>query len=288
MQAPPKSDNEPHPFNRGGLAALSDLETPEWQELFAVLEQEQAEFLAKDTHFRSAGYKWPRDPLHTWSRVWEYPYAYHHLISKRRTWTAPSLPRAVDVGSGVTFFPFSVARLGFHVTCTDTDPVCAEDIPRARITVPHSPGTVDFRLAKGVELPFQDNEVDVVFCISVLEHIPNFENMISEIARVLQPGGLFILTIDLDLRGDTEIGVEKHRKLVTELGRYFELQHREQTIHPADLLNTCNGPYPWKTPVGFDRLWFLFKQRLKPILGKKPHLLLPFFLTVHGLSMIKR
>jgi SAM-dependent methyltransferase len=277
-----------HPFDRSGLAALSDFETPEWQALFSTLEKQQEEFLAMERQFRSAEYKWPRDPLHTWSRVWEYPYAYHHLESTRRQWTAPSLPRAVDVGSGVTFFPFSVARLGFHVTCTDTDPVCADDIPKAGRVMPHGPGKVEFRLSEGVNLPFQDNEVDVVFCISVLEHISNFENTISEMARILRRGGLFVLTIDLDLRGDTEIGVEKHKKLLDELHRYFEMEHAERTIHPADLLNTCNGPCPWKTPVGFDRFWFLFKQRLKPVLGKKPHLLLPFFLTVHGLSMIKR
>jgi 2-polyprenyl-3-methyl-5-hydroxy-6-metoxy-1,4-benzoquinol methylase len=277
-----------HPFDRGGLAALSDLQTPEWRKLFERLEKEQAEFQSYDSQFRSPEYKWPRDPLHTWSRVWEYPYAYHHLLSNQQLRVASALPRAVDVGSGVTFFPFSVARAGFHVSCTDTDPVCGQDLPRAARLMPHVPGRVDFRLSENNALPFHDSEVDVVFCISVLEHIPNFENTISEIARILKPNGLFVLTVDLDLRGDAEIGVERHRQLIVELQRHFKLQHPEKTIHPADVLNTCNGPYPWKVPVGFDRFWFLFKQRLKPVLGRKPHLLLPFFLAVHGLSMIKR
>jgi hypothetical protein len=62
-----------HPFDRSGLAALSDLQTEEWRELFTSLEDQQREFLAKEEAFRSADYPWPRDPLHTWSRVWEYP-----------------------------------------------------------------------------------------------------------------------------------------------------------------------------------------------------------------------
>ena len=73
-----------HPFDRSGLATLSDIETAEWRELYAVMEKEQAEVLAQESRFRSLEYKWPRDPLHNWSRVWEYPYVYHHLRATRR------------------------------------------------------------------------------------------------------------------------------------------------------------------------------------------------------------
>ncbi len=58
-----------NPFKRSGIAALSDLQNKEWEELFYFLEKKQAEFLEKEGEFRSAEYKWPRDPLHTWSRV---------------------------------------------------------------------------------------------------------------------------------------------------------------------------------------------------------------------------
>src|SRR5215213_8923717 len=106
MQSATTTHHE-HPFDRGGLAALSDLKTPEWRELFERLEKDQAEFQASDSQFRSSEYKWPRDPLHTWSRVWEYPYAYHHLT--RRLAASPArAPHVVDFGSGVTFFPFAV------------------------------------------------------------------------------------------------------------------------------------------------------------------------------------
>src|SRR5262249_22624394 len=113
-----------HIFDRGGLAAISDCRNPECQSLFDALAREQSGFLEKESQFRSPEYKWPRDPLRNWSRAWEYPYAYHHLRAFRERWSRPVNPVVVDVGSGVTFFPFSVARLGCDVMCTDIDPVC--------------------------------------------------------------------------------------------------------------------------------------------------------------------
>lgn len=264
------------------MAALSDLETSEWRELFSLLEREQAEFLALESRFRSPEYKWPRDPLHTWSRVWEYPYAYHHLRKWRRSFSGPGQPHVADVGSGVTFFPFSVARLGCQVTCTDIDPICERDLQRAAALVNTGPGKVTFRLCSQDRLPFADEELDAVYCISVLEHIPEFEKTIAEISRVLKPGGLLVLTIDLDLRGDSEIGPVPHRRLVTALREQFHFHFSERITHPADVLNTSNGPFTPPLPRGLAKTWFLFKQRLKPLFGRKPSTLPPFFLTIQG------
>lgn len=72
-------------FDRSGLAALSDLDSPEWLKLFGFLEKEQDDFLTKEGQFRSPGYTWSRDPLHTWSRVWEYPFVFYHLKHSRQS-----------------------------------------------------------------------------------------------------------------------------------------------------------------------------------------------------------
>src|SRR5688572_13728178 len=155
-----------HIFDRCGLAALSDLSEPVWEHSFETLARDQDKFLEVRSAFLDKGYHWPRDPLRTWSRLWEYPYAYHHLervIAERPAGSS----RLVDVGSGVTFFTFSAARLGFHVTCLDIDPICAEAIPRAAKLVPHHPGKVDVALIHDAVFPLDDCEVDVVMSISV-------------------------------------------------------------------------------------------------------------------------
>jgi len=284
-----KTDLRRSVFHRSGLAALSDLNSPEWRDIFSALDREQQLFLKHESAFRSPEYGWPRDPLHNWSRQWEYPYVYHHLRRLGEERTDPIPPRVIDLGSGVTFFPFALAKLGFDVVCSDIDPLCERDLNRAIPRVEHSPGHVSFRLSKGSRLPFEDCEVDVVYCISVLEHIPNFECTVREMARILKPKGLLLLTVDLDLRGDLELGVKQQQRLVHTLGEYFEFDCPEVTLHPADVLNSVNGPFSCKPPVGWRRARFLAKERIvEPILGRKPKPLVPFFLAVQGFAMVRR
>jgi len=275
-----------HVFERSGLAALSDLGSQEWKTIYSLLEKEQSEFLVRENHFRSHGYKWPRDPLHTWSRVWEYPYAYYHLKKWCTDSNSERALHVVDLGSGVTFFPFSVARMGYHVTCVDIDPIVEKDLLLAIENVDHSPGKIDFRLYNGADLPFSDRELDVVYCISVLEHIQQFEQTVLEIARILRPGGLLALTFDLDLRGDQEIGVERYYRLRMALERSFEPVFPERTAHPADIVRSDRGPYASLGVHGWKVPWFLFKQwAIKPLLLRKPRSRLPFLLTVMGLAL---
>jgi SAM-dependent methyltransferase len=49
------------------------------------------------------------------------------------------------------------------------------------------------------DLPFNDNVFDVVFCNHVLEHIEDDTKAMSELYRVLKPGGLGIFQIPQDL-----------------------------------------------------------------------------------------
>ena len=48
------------------------------------------------------------------------------------------------------------------------------------------------------ELPFGENEYDLIFCNHVLEHIPDDTKAMQELYRVLKPGGMVILQIPQD------------------------------------------------------------------------------------------
>ena len=275
-----------HPYERSGLAALSDLDAPEHRMLLSQLETDQGDFLAKEAEFRSPTYRWPRDALHTWSRVWEYPYVYYHLKQLAASSEPGSLSRVVDLGSAVTFFPFSVATLGYDVQCLDIDCACAPDIERLARLVDHRPGSVAFRLISNARFPLEDSEIDALYCVSVLEHIPDFEHTIAEVFRVLKPHGVFILTIDLDLCGYQEISVSRYYDLRNLLCRRFELQKPEITVHPFDLLQARNSRFPlWQFSV-CQRLRRYAKQRIKAFFGRTPLTSLPN-LAVAGFVMAR-
>jgi 2-polyprenyl-3-methyl-5-hydroxy-6-metoxy-1,4-benzoquinol methylase len=239
-----------------GFGARSDLENKAWESLLGHLEQDQADFLKHQDQFRSSGYKWPRDPLHTWSRLWEYPYVYHQIQRVLSSRPGDQV-RVLDFGSGVTFFPFSVARLGCMVTCADIDPVCATDIPTAAKYIEHPPGSVEVGLIRNGRIPIESASQDVVYCISVLEHIPDFESAIDEIVRVLKPNGRLILTVDIDLRGNSELGVSQFQRMNTKLYAFLIKNLSERPVHPADLLTTKNSPFSmqdWSLRFALRRL----------------------------------
>jgi SAM-dependent methyltransferase len=48
-------------------------------------------------------------------------------------------------------------------------------------------------------LPFKDNEFDVILCNHVLEHIPDDTKAMQELFRILKPGGFGVLQIPQDL-----------------------------------------------------------------------------------------
>lgn len=50
-------------------------------------------------------------------------------------------------------------------------------------------------VAPANQIPELDNTFDWVFSNSVLEHIPNLDEVLQEVSRVLKPRGLFLLTV---------------------------------------------------------------------------------------------
>ncbi len=283
-------------FQFSGLSSISDVQYIERNGINEVLEKQQQEFLEKRDLFLKSKYtkKWPLDTLHTWSRVWEYPYVYYNIKNWKEQYFEKRNPKVIDVGSGVTFFPLSIAKLGCDIQCIDIDGEYGESILEATKQIPVSPGNMGFTLSDGVNLPFKNEEIDIAYSVSVLEHIPDPSHTIQEIHRVLKKNALFILTIDLDLLGNSDIGVEKYYKLVSLLEEKFEYVFPERAVHPADILYSDYGkyafPYPHKKIQGIDKIWFFIKQWcIKPLVGKRPSSLPPeLLLSVQGFVFKKR
>jgi ubiquinone/menaquinone biosynthesis C-methylase UbiE len=276
-------------FNRSGLGSISDLQNNAFKKTFSELEKWQRDFILESPKFLSKDYIWPRDPLHTWSRVWEYPFIYSNIISLINSNQTNTNLNIVDVGCGVTFFPFALAKYGLDICCTDYDPIIERDIQQAIKTLDHMSGKINFKKSDGINLPFEDNTIDLIYCISVIEHIPKFENTILEMQRILKPDGKLFLTIDLDLRGDHDIGIERYYELKKELNKYFDLYKIEKTIHPKDILTTLNSPYGYKLYKGILYLKYLIHNYIiRPSRRLKPEPMVPYLLAVEGSLFIKK
>lgn len=51
--------------------------------------------------------------------------------------------------------------------------------------------TIEIREGRAEKIPFELNQFDLVLAFAVMEHVENLEESLSEISRVLKPGGIF-------------------------------------------------------------------------------------------------
>ena len=59
-------------------------------------------------------------------------------------------------------------------------------------------GLVDLRYGDANNLEFDDNSLDCIFSMSVMEHIAEIEGAVENVARVLKPGGHFIVGFPIE------------------------------------------------------------------------------------------
>lgn len=96
-------------------------------------------------------------------------------------------PRLLDVGCGTGVVTAAALALGAEVTAVDADPGMLELIARR-----HPYATI--RLAALPDLPFEDEQFDVIAGNFVINHVPDAPEALSELHRVLRPGGTIALT----------------------------------------------------------------------------------------------
>lgn len=96
--------------------------------------------------------------------------------------------QALEVGCGGGFLCEEIVRMGYDVTGIDPS---ANSIEAAKNHAKSSGLAIRYELGSGEALPYDDNTFDLVFCCDVLEHVSSVQKVISEISRVLKPGGTF-------------------------------------------------------------------------------------------------
>lgn len=152
------------------------------------------------------------DSKHNYQDYWqgrEYEHAAEQqaidkLLKKRK------FDNAIDVGGGYGRLSKYITKYAKHVTLAEPS---QQQLDIAKVYLADSPD-VDQKLLQASNLSFNDNSVDLVLVVRVLHHIPDPVPEFAEIARVLKPGGTFLLEFANNAHGLNQIRYALKRKRV--------------------------------------------------------------------------
>jgi 2-polyprenyl-6-hydroxyphenyl methylase/3-demethylubiquinone-9 3-methyltransferase len=102
---------------------------------------------------------------------------------------SPEGKSALEVGCGGGLLCEEIARLGFNTVGIDPS---LQSIITASKHASENSLKINYLNGTGESVPLPDTSFDVVFCCDVLEHVQDLPKVISEISRVLKPGGVFL------------------------------------------------------------------------------------------------
>jgi SAM-dependent methyltransferase len=135
--------------------------------------------------------------------------------------------------------------------------------------------------ADATQLPFADSSFDGVICSETIEHIPRDDGVVSEIARVLQPRGVLLVTVPNLWNASRLLEMVKQRDLTIRMMaghlREYAPGHLHSLLRPYFTVEEwlpvtfgwtgkVGGPIDWLIRVGiFKRLSksIAFVARLK-------------------------
>ncbi|MCD9155104.1 class I SAM-dependent methyltransferase [Aeromicrobium duanguangcaii] len=212
--------------------------------------------------------------------------------------------RFIDVGAGAGRHSYEALRRGAHVTAFDLDEVELKGVENMfgamelEGEVPPG-GSGQVKVGNILEMPYEDGSFDVVLASEILEHVPEDVQAISELERILAPGGVLAVTVprwlpericwalsdEYHANEGGHIRIYKADELRAKLeatGLQFRHQHHAHALH---------APYWWiKCAVGVGRdqhplvrgyhqllVWDMMKaprttrwaeQALNPLIGK--------------------
>jgi SAM-dependent methyltransferase len=181
-------------------------------------------------------YLWEIDPLHHWSRLYEYPFVFNKISSFINNNKLANY-RILDAGSGTTFFPYYISEFfeNAMVFCCDLNPI-NKDIFNDINSYFQKKLLFDINDLRKTD--YADCSFDIIYCISVLEHTRDYEKIINEFKRILKPSGLLIITFDICIEGGEDISPEEAQRFLKLLYTHFAYKPVENNIHFEDKLNS--------------------------------------------------
>ena len=226
---------------RPGIPLLSEVDALTRDALYAEHTTYNQQFLTRHGKaLEGYGKLWGQDPFQLWSRRWEYPFEVQKVSAYCQA--NPDRPlKMLDGGSGVTYVPYLLVERfpNLNVICCDTNTSYAPMFETINKNIGHS--RVTFQEAMLQKLPYETGSLDILCCMSVLEHTDNYAQIVNEFARVLKPGGLLVLTFDLSLDGKFQLAKPTAADLISGVIAQFDVQESMDSIKELDRMSDTNA-----------------------------------------------
>lgn len=200
----------------------------------------------------------------------EYEHAAEEMAIKRLL-RGKKFKKAVDVGGGYGRLSKFLTRYADEVTLAEPS---QQQLDIAKIYLKDEP-KVERKLLQAADLKMPPKSVDLVLVVRVLHHLPDPSAEFKEIARILKPGGTFLLEFANDAHFLNRIRYGLHGKRVprTPVDIRSDANKRQGEVafvnhHPKTIINLL-------TESGFEVEAALSGSNLrsptlKKVFGKRP------------------
>lgn len=161
--------------------------------------------------------KTPNSAFH-WSRVFEYPWVITNA-------GLDGTKECLDVGPGHAVFQYAAAAMSRRYVSVDplVESMTAVQAMKERMNLRSLEVVVADAFDYFKVCP--DAAFDIIFCISVLEHVRDWRWMLTEMLRVLRPGGTMLVTLDVRFEGEDPgefyVGIKEAEDIVRSAGGFL-------------------------------------------------------------------
>ncbi len=213
------------------------------------------------------------DPSYNYQDYWQgrdYEHAAEEMAVKRLL-RGRHFEHAVDVGGGYGRLSKFLTNFADKVTLAEPS---QQQLDIAKIYLKDTP-QVDQKLLQAADLKLKDGSADLVLVVRVLHHLPDPMPELKEIARVLKPGGTFLLEFANDAHFLNRVRYAARGKRIPEKPVSIQDEAKVKAgelpfvnHHPRTIIKMLNkaGFEVEATLSGSN----LRSPTLKRILGKKP------------------
>jgi SAM-dependent methyltransferase len=119
---------------------------------------------------------------------------YREALVLRRLLPALPGPEVLNAGAGAGTLTLKLVEAGLRVTSVDASPQLCDWV-RAALGARGVQGDHPVMRGDLAGLPLPDEAFDAAVCAEVLEHIDDDAAALAELARVLRPGGVLVVTV---------------------------------------------------------------------------------------------